>query len=163
MKQILVLLLLSPMLSFTITTEDMEGTWYRVYSVYKPWADDNQGTVSFYEENLVFNKVNTVYIYRDGKKDPFGKSLYTIIKRDDNDFLIFYSPEQNPKSKKIQDKQGFYVTIKSNTDQVRELHLLSAHEYKQNKKLSTKLPGILYKKIPDADKDTKFLKVPVQN
>lgn len=160
MKQIVFFLILIPALSFSLTKDDIEGTWYRVYSVYKPWADDNQGTVSFYEEKIVFDKTGTMYIYRSDRQELLGKSLYKIIQRDENYFITFYSPDQNPKSKKTQDSQGFYINIAENKDQIRELSLLSLDEFKKNQKFSVKLPGILYKKIPEQGKNAQFVKSP---
>ncbi len=138
---------------WAVDESDIEGTWYRTYGVFRPWTDNNQGTMSTYEEDLVFHSDGTVYIY-DKSSDSFkGKSLYMITERDDEDFLVFYTPDQNPKDDAIQQKQGYFISMSKDKDKHKMFNMVTTKEYKKNKKSK----GLSYKRVKNSYGETKFV------
>ncbi len=157
MKYLLILSLLA-VNTWAVDESDIEGTWYRTYGVFRPWTDNNQGTMTTYEEDLIFHSDGTVYIY-DKNTDSFkGKSLYTITERDDEDFLVFYTPDQDPEDDMIQQKQGYFVSISSDKDKHKMLNMATTKEHKKNKKFK----GISYKRVKKSYGNTEFV-VPQNN
>lgn len=156
MKNILLLLLLQPFSLILgindISVKLLEGEWCRTYSVYRPWTDDNQGTFSYYEEVLMFDTNNIVFIYDSSSEESQGKSVYTILKRNNKDFIVFYKPNQNPKNNTIQIEQGFFVTITYDDNGVEILTLTTIKEEKKKKPSS-----ISYKKIEHKAKSIQFI------
>lgn len=157
MKQLLLLLLglgvTGP--GFGLEPKDLMGTWYRTYGIYRPWTDENQGTLSYYEEDLMFDDTNTVFIYDGISKDIKGKSMYAIVKRDGEDFLVFYGPKQKPTDEDVQKKQGFYIRMNKDSKGMPELHLVTVKEHfktlnskNKNKKNKKKIEGMVYHRMP---------------
>jgi len=154
MKKLLLLLLLpfSLVLGVDINIKLLEGTWYRTYGIYRPWTDDNQGTFSYYEEELIFHTDGIVFVYDDSSEELRGKSLYTILQRDNKQFMVFYKPDQNPKNDTVQKQQGFFVTLIQDNKDFDTLTLTTVKESKKRKPSS-----ISYKKVKKHSKEPQFI------
>lgn len=138
---------------FALEPKDLTGTWYRTYGIYRPWTDDNQGTLSYYEEDLIFDNTNTVFIYDGISKNIKGKSMYAVVKRDGEDFLVFYGSKQQPTDEDVQKKQGFYIRMTEDSKGIQELHLVTVKEHfktlnSKNKKNEKKIQGMVYHRMP---------------
>lgn len=146
MKKILfIILLLSLSIGHTIESKDFEGVWYRSYSVYLPWTDSNQGTVAYYKEELHFQTNNKVFVYDGNDQSVIGKSLYTLMEKDNEDYIVFYAPDQDPNTMNIQSRQGYFIYITTNNQQEVLLNLMTMKEHNKSKKREI-YPGVIYKK-----------------
>jgi len=161
MKKILLFLLVAcQSISFAVKDDDIEGTWFRTYGVFRPWADNNQGTFSYYEEALIFNTNGIVYIYNGITKDLKGKSLYKLIKRNRMSFIVFYEPSQDPENNELQIKQGFYIHFAKDKTDLDNLYLAPEKEelkFLKKKNPKKKFAGVKYQRIPKVDTSTKFI------
>lgn len=152
----LLLFVLSSTGLWAVSKDDLQGTWYRDYGVYRAWSDDNQGTISTFEEDLIFHKDDTAVIYDKSSDTYRGKSIYTILSRDGKDFIVFYSPGQNPKDTKIQDKQGYYVSIEEDKKKHDVLVFVTVSDYKKAKNKS-KARSMTYTRVQDSYGKVKFM------
>lgn len=162
MKKIFLLTLLvsSYSLSFAIKPDDLEGIWFRTYGVFRPWADNNQGTFSYYEETMIFYTNGLVYIYDGVTKDLKGKSLFKLIKRNKMDFIVFYEPNQNPRDDMVQTKQGFYINYVNDSKDLDTLYLATEKEamkFAKKKRSQKKFAGVKYQRVPAIKSSTKFI------
>jgi hypothetical protein len=155
MKKLLLLLLLQPfslVLGVDIDVQLLEGTWYRTYGIYRPWTDDNQGTFSYYEEELIFHANGIVFIYDNSSEELQGKSVFTILQRDNKQFIVFHKPDQDPKNDIVQKQQGFFVILEQDNDDFDVLTLTTVKESKKRKPSS-----VSYKKIKKHAKEPQFI------
>ena len=155
MKKLLLLLLLQPfslVLGVDIDINLLEGTWYRTYGIYRPWTDDNQGTFSYYEEELIFHTDNLVFIYDNSSEKLQGKSIYTILQRDNKQFIVFHKPDQNPENDIVQKQQGFFVTLTQDNKDFDTLTLTTVKESKKKRPSS-----VSYKKIKKHTQEPQFI------
>ncbi|MGL5956420.1 MAG: hypothetical protein ACRC0X_07465, partial [Brevinema sp.] len=138
MKIILFLLFcLSSINLWSIDPDTLKGNWYRTYGVYRPWTDSNQGTFSYYEEDLIFHPNNVVYVYDKNLEKFRGKSIYTLLERDGIDFIVFHTPNQDPKEDLIQQKQGFFIKISRSENNEETLQIVTVKDYNKAKNKDT--------------------------
>lgn len=142
---------------WAVDKDDIQGTWYRNYGVYRAWSDDNQGTVSSFEEDLIFHQDDTVFIYDKNSNTYRGKSTYRIVERDGKDFIVFYKPGDNPNDDAVQKKQGYFVTIKQDRDKHDVLTLTTVKDYERARNKSN-ARSTTYKRVRESyGEDAKFV------
>lgn len=124
--------------AWALDENDLTGSWFRTYGVFSPWSAGNstKGSVLTYDEKLDFHPDNLVYISDSRADVATGKSMYMIMEKDDKDFIVFYSPNQDPMSKKIQETQGYYVMLKEHKDGTVELDLFTMSNMKKGSAVS---------------------------
>lgn len=122
---------------WSLEQKELIGSWVRTYGVFSPFtaSGSTSGGMVPHNEKLEFHPDNIVYISDDKQETASGKSKYVLLKRDQEDFLVLYSPGQDPKDTSIQDKQGFFISLKNSDNKV-ELNLLTVPDKKKKVKVS---------------------------
>ncbi|MGL4677081.1 MAG: hypothetical protein ACRCWI_05385 [Brevinema sp.] len=141
---------------WSIDLQTLQGNWYRTYGVYRPWTDSNQGTFSYYEEDLIFHPNNIVYIYDKNSEKFRGKSVFTILTRVGLDFIVFHTPEQDPTEDLIQQKQGFFIKIVPLENNEESLQMITVRDYNKARNKDS-LKGINYRRVKEVNQDLNFI------
>ena len=81
-----------------------------------------------------------------------GKSVFTILQRDNKQFIVFHKPDQDPKNDIVQKQQGFFVILEQDNDDFDVLTLTTVKESKKRKPSS-----VSYKKIKKHAKEPQFI------
>ena len=155
MKIVLLFTLILTSTSFALEVKNLEGSWSRQWYEKVPRTDNLKGVGLERSAGLHFTK-DTVLIYEGNERNLVGKSEFSIMKRDGQDFIVYYGPKQDPKDLKVQEKQGYFVEFSEKEDGQGTITFYTVKEHEKNAS-KKRYEGITYKEMDYTHKDIPFV------